>query len=96
MAAMIVPKKGYQAGNPSVILPSELLDKCVGTRIWVIMKGEREFIGTLQGFDVYVNMVLEDVEEYETSGTEQRLVKNLTQILLNGSQVAMLVPGGRN
>eukprot|EP01024_Parvocaulis_polyphysoides_P006577 TRINITY_DN11788_c0_g1_i2.p1 TRINITY_DN11788_c0_g1~~TRINITY_DN11788_c0_g1_i2.p1 ORF type:complete len:112 (+),score=10.84 TRINITY_DN11788_c0_g1_i2:48-338(+) len=94
MAAMIVPKKGYQPGNPSTILPSELLDKCIGCKIWVIMKGEREFVGTLQGFDVYVNMVLEDVEEYETYLKERRLVAKLSEILLNGTQIAMLVPGG--
>jgi len=27
------------------------------------MKGEKEMVGTLRGFDVYVNMVLEDVIE---------------------------------
>ena len=31
--------------------------------MWVVMKGEREFVGTLRGFDDYVNMVLEDVIE---------------------------------
>jgi U6 snRNA-associated Sm-like protein LSm5 len=29
----------------------------------VIMKGDKELVGTLCGFDVYVNMVLEDVTE---------------------------------
>lgn len=29
----------------------------------VIMKGDRELVGILRGFDVYVNMVLEDVTE---------------------------------
>jgi len=27
------------------------------------MKGDKELVGTLKGFDVYVNMVLEDVTE---------------------------------
>jgi LSM domain len=51
----------------SILFPSntnaELIDKCVGSRIWVIMKGDKEFAGTLLGFDDYVNMVLEDVVE---------------------------------
>lgn len=42
---------------------AELIDKCVGSRIWVVMKGDKEFAGTLLGFDDYVNMVLEDVVE---------------------------------
>jgi len=33
----------------------ELVDKCVGARLWVIMKGEKELIGTLMGFDKYVS-----------------------------------------
>ncbi|KAJ2787079.1 RNA-binding protein lsm5 [Coemansia interrupta] len=45
------------------LLPLELIDKCIGSRIWVMMKSEKEFVGTLLGFDDYVNMVLEDVTE---------------------------------
>ena len=60
--AMALPTKAM-ATNPSQLLPSELVDRCVGSRIWVIMKGEKEMVGTLRGFDVYVNMVLEDVIE---------------------------------
>ena len=29
----------------------------------VILKSDRELVGTLKGFDLYVNMVLEDVTE---------------------------------
>jgi U6 snRNA-associated Sm-like protein LSm5 len=28
-----------------------------------VMKGDKEIVGTLRGFDDYVNMVLEDVTE---------------------------------
>lgn len=37
------------------ILPLELIDKCIGSSIWVIMKTDREFSGTLLGFDDYVS-----------------------------------------
>ncbi|XP_065835024.1 U6 snRNA-associated Sm-like protein LSm5 [Oscarella lobularis] len=77
----------------SQLLPLELVDKCIGSRIHVIMKSERELYGTLLGFDDFVNMVLEDVVEYETT-SEGRRVTKLEQILLNGNNVAMLVPGG--
>ena len=36
-----------------------------GSKIWIILKGDKEFVGTLRGFDDYVNMVLEDVTEFE-------------------------------
>lgn len=42
---------------------AELMDKCVGSQIWVLMKGDKEVVGTLKGFDDYVNMVLENVTE---------------------------------
>ncbi|SPQ21154.1 64b85c19-0d98-4719-8800-e5dc4e5216a0 [Thermothielavioides terrestris] len=64
------------------LLPLELIDKCVGSRIWVIMK---EFAGTLVGFDDYVNMVLEDVTEFDYSGNHTKLKK----ILLNGNNICM-------
>jgi len=34
---------------------AELIDRCIGSRLWVIMKNEREFVGTLLGFDDYVS-----------------------------------------
>ena len=49
----------------SKLLPLELIDKCIGSRLWIIMKGDKELVGILRGFDDYVNMVLEDVTEYE-------------------------------
>lgn len=39
----------------STILPLELVDRCIGSPIWVLMKNEREFTGTLMGFDDYVS-----------------------------------------
>ncbi|TVY15259.1 U6 snRNA-associated Sm-like protein LSm5 [Lachnellula arida] len=89
----------------SQLLPLELIDKCVGSKIWVVMKGEKgmlhlleaimsvqltqtlctEFSGTLMGFDDYVNMVLEDVTEFDYSGNHTKLSK----ILLNGNNICM-------
>ncbi|PNH06687.1 U6 snRNA-associated Sm-like protein LSm5 [Tetrabaena socialis] len=91
---MIAPKKGNYQGNPSQVLPSELIDRCIGSRMWVIMKGDKEFVGTLKGFDVYVNMVLEDVTEIEDTPEGKKLTK-LDQILQNGANTAMCVPGGK-
>ena len=45
---MIAPKKGSYHGNPSHLLPSELIDRCVGSKIWVIMRGDKEIVGTLR------------------------------------------------
>ena len=44
------------------------MDGVTRSRIWVILKGDKELVGTLRGFDEFVNMVLEDVVEYTCAG----------------------------
>ena len=79
--------------NPTYILDilclSELIDKCIGSKLHIIMKSEREFVGTFLGFDAFVNMVLEDVTEYHNTPDGGTITK-LDQILLNGNNVAMV------
>jgi U6 snRNA-associated Sm-like protein LSm5 len=82
-----------QLMNPSQLLPLELVDKCIGSRIHIIMRNDKEIVGTLLGFDDFVNMVLEDVTEFEQTPDGRRVTK-LDQILLNGNNITMLVPGG--
>ncbi|XP_055032422.1 U6 snRNA-associated Sm-like protein LSm5 isoform X1 [Misgurnus anguillicaudatus] len=79
--------------NPSQLLPLELVDKCIGSRIHIVMKNDKEIVGTLLGFDDFVNMVLEDVTEFEITPEGRRITK-LDQILLNGNNITMLIPGG--
>ncbi|XP_045148115.1 U6 snRNA-associated Sm-like protein LSm5 [Echinops telfairi] len=57
------------------------------------MKSDKEIVGTLLGFDDVVNMVLEDVTEFEITPKGRKITK-LDQILLNGNNITMLVPGG--
>lgn len=64
------------------LLPLELVDKCIGSRIHIVMKSDKEIVGTLLGFDDFVNMVLEDVTDFEI--TPERITK-LDQILNGGS-----------
>jgi len=77
--------------TPALI--SELVDKCIGSKIHIIMKNDKEIVGILLGFDDFVNMVLEDVTEFEST-PEGRRVTRLDRILLNGNNITMLVPGG--
>lgn len=75
-------------------LPLALVDKCLGTKVWIIMKGEKEITGVLRGFDDYMNMVMEDVTEY-TFTPEGVKTTDLKDLLLNGNYIAMIVPGER-
>lgn len=72
-------------------LPLELIDRCIGSRIQVIIKNEKEIVGTLVGFDDYLNMVLKDAVEIDTDSNKRTLIDD---ILLNGNQITMMVPGG--
>merc|ERR1712050_91201 len=74
-------------------LPLALIDKCISSKIWVIMKGDKELVGTLRGFDDYVNMVIDDVREY-TFTPQGKKITHLESILLNGNNITMMVPGG--
>ena len=40
------------------ILPLELIDKAIGSQIWILLRGTKEIVGTLRGFDDYVSFVL--------------------------------------
>ncbi|KFY11085.1 hypothetical protein V492_04673 [Pseudogymnoascus sp. VKM F-4246] len=86
----IQPKDPYPTMTTTQLLPLELIDRCVGSKIWVVMKTDKEFTGTLTGFDDYVNMVLEDVTEFDYTGATTKMEK----ILLNGNNICMLIPGG--
>ena len=35
----------------------ELVDKCIGSRIHIIMKNDKEIVGTLLGFDDFVSIL---------------------------------------
>jgi len=82
-----------QGPTVPALLPLELIDKCVGSKIWVLMKGDKEVVGILRGFDDHVNMVMENVTEFEPDGATFKTTK-WDQILLNGTNICMLVPGG--
>jgi U6 snRNA-associated Sm-like protein LSm5 len=118
----------------SRILPLELIDKAIGSEIWILLRGSKEIVGTLRGFDDYVsnrgylawthwgltfcgqknrrqltltqilslvflqvNLVLDDAVEFSPDPLDKtkaiRTELNC-EILLNGNQIAVLVPGG--
>ena len=39
------------------ILPLELIDQAIGSQIWILMRGSKELVGTLRGFDDYVRYI---------------------------------------
>ncbi|AET40294.1 RNA-binding protein LSM5 Ecym_5554 [Eremothecium cymbalariae DBVPG len=77
----------------SEILPLEIIDKTINQPIWILLTSNREFTGTLVGFDDFVNVVIEDVIEYE--GVDKEVKRHHGKMLLSGNNITMLVPGGK-
>lgn len=71
---------------PSV-LPLEVIDKSIGKQVKVLLTTDKEFQGTLAGFDDFVNVVLENVTEIDNDGPKPEVIKRM---LLNGGQIAMI------
>ena len=40
----------------SNILPLEIIDKCIGSQVWILMREDREISGILRGFDDYFSI----------------------------------------
>ena len=59
------------------------------------MQNEKEFFGTLRGFDEYQNIVLDEVKEYSYAGHggKRLLLNQVESMLLNGNHICMLIPG---
>ncbi len=66
-------------------LPLDVLEKSVNQRLSLLLKDGRIIEGRLSGYDEYMNMVLEDVEEI-TEETKKRL----GTIILRGNNVVSI------
>lgn len=70
----------------------ELVDRCIGKSIWILLRNDKEFLGTLVGFDECVNLALEGVTEVEPTVTGEQRKRSLDKVFLNGANVCMIVP----
>lgn len=79
------------------ILPLEIIDKTVGQPVWIVLQSNREFTGTLVGFDDFVNVIVEDALEIVGGANleDVPVMQHKGRMLLSGNSIAMLVPGGK-
>ena len=66
-------------------LPLDILEKSVNQKLSLLLKDGRIIDGKLSGYDEYMNMVLEDVEEI--NGETKR---RLGTIILRGNNVVSI------
>ena len=69
----------------SMALPLDTLEKAMNQKLLLLLKDGRHIDGKLLGFDEYMNLVIDDVEE--TKGETKR---RLGKIILLGSNVVSI------
>eukprot|EP00826_Nyctotherus_ovalis_P045703 TRINITY_DN5086_c0_g1_i4.p1 TRINITY_DN5086_c0_g1~~TRINITY_DN5086_c0_g1_i4.p1 ORF type:complete len:108 (+),score=11.11 TRINITY_DN5086_c0_g1_i4:81-404(+) len=90
------------------VLPLELLEKCMGNKIWIITKAKKELVGILRGFDDYLSnhffnrrhdpcprqaIVHLHPHHSEYDVKGEAKVTELGSLLFNGGQIVMVRVG---
>ena len=69
--------------------PLDVLNKALKSRVIVRIRGGREFRGVLDGYDLHMNLVINDAEELNADAS----VKNIMgEILVRGDNVVYVSP----
>ena len=66
-------------------LPLDVLEKSVNQKLSILLKDGRVVEGKLSGYDEYMNMVLNDVEE-----TNNETKRRLGTVILRGNNVVSI------
>ena len=66
-------------------LPLDVLEKAVNQKLFLLLKDGRHIEGKLLGYDEYMNLVLDEVEE-----TKDEKKRRLGRIILRGSNVVSI------
>jgi small nuclear ribonucleoprotein len=69
--------------------PMDVLNKALGSQVLVGVKSGKEFRGKLVGFDLHVNVVLDDAEELQNGETRKRYGR----LVIRGDSVIYVSPG---
>jgi small nuclear ribonucleoprotein len=69
-------------------LPLDILEKAVDQKLLLLLKDGRTINGKLLGYDEYMNLVLDEVEE-----TKEEATRRLGKIILRGNNVVSISLG---
>ncbi|WP_241761805.1 MULTISPECIES: LSM domain-containing protein [Thermoplasma] len=70
-----------------LMMPMKMLEESVNKRVSLLLKDNRVLEGVLTGFDEYMNMVLDDVDE-----NSENVSRKLGTVVVRGSNVVRIVP----
>ncbi len=69
------------------MLPMKMLEENISKKVSLLLKDNRRLTGVLAGYDDYMNMVLNDVEE---ESDESR--RKLGTVIIRGSTIVRISP----
>jgi small nuclear ribonucleoprotein (snRNP)-like protein len=68
--------------------PLDALNMARGKRVIVELKNGRSYVGILRAFDIHINTVLEEAEEY----VEGQIKRKLGMVFLRGDTITVISP----
>jgi small nuclear ribonucleoprotein len=68
--------------------PLDVIHKALDGNVIVELKGSREFRGKLVGYDIHMNLVLEEAEEM----TNGEVIRSLGHLVVRGDNVVLISP----
>ena len=68
--------------------PLDALNKARNKRVITELKNGKRFVGTLKAFDIHINVVLEEAEEYE----KDELKRKVGTVFLRGDTIILISP----
>ena len=75
--------------------PLDALNKSRDKRVIVELKNSKQYQGNLKAFDIHINVVLEDAEEYiyETPEKDKRVMsRKLDVVFIRGDTIVIISP----
>ncbi|MDP3918848.1 MAG: LSm family protein [Nanoarchaeota archaeon] len=72
--------------------PLDALNEARGKRVIVELKNKLQLIGTLKAFDIHINTVLTDAEEWENGAMKRKLGKTF----IRGDTIILMSPAEGN
>ena len=70
-----------------MIMPMKMLESVLNKKVALLLKDNRTLEGSLIGYDEYMNLVLDDVED-----KAQEVNRKLGVVIVRGSNVVRMVP----
>lgn len=68
--------------------PLDLLNEALNRPVIVRLKGQREFRGELMGYDIHMNLVLDNAEEL----SDGEVLRKLGTVVVRGDNVVYVSP----